>query len=233
MSDEPFLLLQFKDSNSIYYFFFIIGKNLGILVFTIMTYVLYASGSKIYGKPLQGAVLAPISSAKFLGKVTTSSPEKRTILLMVHAFHYTNEGRRRASKLRKESHHASCKRDRIVPLAGNPYFTSIFVKSQISELVIPKCFRHFLPNYSVQVILSCGDRSWRVKYSGQLFLKRITTGWREFALDNKLKVGDGCIYELLDRKHLEFRVQILRGEVPPMFACDLYGRSSDRPVIID
>ena len=72
-----------------------------------------------------------------------------------------------------------------------------------------------------------------MKYSGHLALKRINSGWREFALDNHLKVGDGCVYELMDSEKLKFRVQILSGEVPPRSAYEVAGRSSDNPITID
>ncbi|ONK61553.1 uncharacterized protein A4U43_C08F31160 [Asparagus officinalis] len=137
-----------------------------------------------------------------------------------------NSSKTPESKMRRAPLRTSCKRDRIAPLSGNPYFTSIVVKTQVTDpfsLVIPRCFRRFLPNSSVDVVLYCRGKRWKAKYSGQLTLKRINTGWRDFALDNKLKVGDGCVYELMDCNKLEFRVQILQGEVPTMSTQDLVG----------
>lgn len=98
--------------------------------------------------------------------------------------------------------------------------------------VIPRSFHQFLPQASVPVVFSCRNKTWKMRYSGQLALKRINTGWRQFAVDNNLKVGDGCVYELMDSENLRFRVQILRGEVPPPSAYEVAGRSSSNPVII-
>jgi len=99
--------------------------------------------------------------------------------------------------------------------------------------LIPWNFYKFLPHASVPVVLSCQNKSWEVRYSGHRSIKRLCRGFREFVIDNVLELGDGCVYELMDREKLEFRVQILRGKIPSKFANGASGQSIDSPVMID
>ena len=39
---------------------------------------------------------------------------------------------------------------------------------------------------------------------------RLFKGWREFAKDNNLQVGDVCIFKLLDGTNISFEVSIVR-----------------------
>lgn len=56
-------------------------------------------------------------------------------------------------------------------------------------------------------------RSWdvglRVNHYGQLTFSR---GWRKFSLENKLKVGDVCGFELHNSEKFSFEVSIYRLE---------------------
>ncbi|KAJ6854225.1 B3 domain-containing protein-like [Iris pallida] len=122
-------------------------------------------------------------------------------------------------------------RDKMVPLTGNPYFTSIVTKTQLQRpfhLWVPRWFGPHLPAASGNVVLTCRGRSWGMWYDRS----RIRRGWKQFALDNDLKVGDGCVYELTDAAKLEFRVQILDGDVPPQLL-GAVGRSTGMPMMID
>nr|CAD1845046.1 unnamed protein product [Ananas comosus var. bracteatus] len=117
---------------------------------------------------------------------------------------------------------AECKaQDEVVPLSGNPYFTIIISKSQIQQpfrLVVPKEFRELLPPSRY-----CGDR----------YLKRFETGWKKFAIENNLEIGDGCVFELMDNENLNFGVRVLKGEIPSLVRNIEDGRSSDSPIMID
>ncbi|XP_072957947.1 B3 domain-containing protein Os04g0386900-like isoform X2 [Typha angustifolia] len=124
----------------------------------------------------------------------------------------------------------------IVPLSGYPYFTCILSKSQVQapfRLVIPKAFHPFLPSCSVHISISCGNRTWEMKYRGNCLLKKFETGWKIFAIDNNLKIGDGCVFELMDSKNLKFRAQILRGEIPSMVVSNADGQNFNSPIMID
>ncbi|POO02673.1 B3 DNA binding domain containing protein, partial [Trema orientale] len=66
------------------------------------------------------------------------------------------------------------------------------------------------------VILSVPNgRSWNAELritppAGPKCEARLYKGWREFANDNNLKVGDVCIFKLLDRPEISFEVSIVR-----------------------
>ncbi|KAL0913960.1 hypothetical protein M5K25_017455 [Dendrobium thyrsiflorum] len=119
------------------------------------------------------------------------------------------------------------------PLTGNPYFTSVVVKSQIEspyQLMVPKSFHKSLPNATLQVILVHQGKTWVVKYYGESPLKRFGGGWKKFALENKLKIGDGCVFELIDDKELKLGVQILNGQIPLEF---IKLGSAEKPINLD
>ncbi|KAF9619811.1 hypothetical protein IFM89_009562 [Coptis chinensis] len=50
---------------------------------------------------------------------------------------------------------------------------------------------------------------WKVKFYYGSTMRVISSGWKPFALDNALKMGDYCAFELVDAS--DFRVQIFRG----------------------
>ncbi|KAG0473102.1 hypothetical protein HPP92_014959 [Vanilla planifolia] len=135
-------------------------------------------------------------------------------------------------RARQDNNQLASKRS-IAPLMGIPYFTSIMSKSQVQSpylLVIPNSFNKSLPRANVAAVLVCGGKTWDIKYCGDCSLRRFGSGWKKFAKDNDLKIGDGCIFELMDNKELKFRVQILDGQIPTKF---VKRGSSDRPICID
>lgn len=114
--------------------------------------------------------------------------------------------------------------DKIRPLLGSPYFTMIMAKSQIYcpyQLIVPSSFRKYLPFDTVKALLVCRGKTWEIRYCGRSSLRRFSCGWKKFVEDNNLKVGDGCVFELLDDKELKFRVQILNGQMPKIGSYDL------------
>ncbi|KMZ57809.1 B3 domain-containing protein [Zostera marina] len=108
----------------------------------------------------------------------------------------------------------------VVPLSGNPFFTCIVTKSNIKspfQLVIPRSFQDYLPPTTVPTTLFCRNGIWELNYFGDKGrLKRFDQGWKTFALENDLKIGDACVFELLQSGEdlLIFAVQILDGTVP-------------------
>ncbi|KAK8945707.1 B3 domain-containing protein [Platanthera guangdongensis] len=121
------------------------------------------------------------------------------------------------------------------PLSGTPYFTSVVVKSQIQspyQMVIPRRFNKSLPDAALQVVLTRKGKAWKMKYLGEGILKRFGCGWKEFALDNHLKVGDGCVFELMarDDNEMKLQVQILDGQLPSGFVTR---GCADKPIFLD
>ncbi|CAL9081228.1 unnamed protein product, partial [Musa textilis] len=128
----------------------------------------------------------------------------------------------------------SAEKDQIVPLSGNPFLTFVVSWSHVHDpyqVLLPKRFYPFLPSACVPVTLSYGNRTWMMKYSCKGILRRLCCGWKNFAVDTDLKVGDGCVLELMDSNNLLFKVQILRhGDVPGKSD---KGVSCDAPISID
>ncbi|KAI3903608.1 hypothetical protein MKW98_032262 [Papaver atlanticum] len=91
--------------------------------------------------------------------------------------------------------HASC-----VKSGGNMHVPSDFA--------IP-----YLQHKTTRVTLRVSDRkSWDV---GLIFTESfnkttLSKGWRKFALDNHLNIGDVCVFELVDRKKFEMNVHIFQ-----------------------
>ncbi|XP_020114868.1 B3 domain-containing protein Os04g0386900-like [Ananas comosus] len=134
----------------------------------------------------------------------------------------------------ESTNHATATEDDSGPLLGKPFFTAILTKSQVQspyQMAIPAKFYKFLPATCAPATLSCGSSSWKVNYIGDRGFRRFDSDWKHFATDSKLRVGDALVFELVDEAKLKFRVRILRGDVPEMFAAG--GDSSDSPIVID
>ncbi|WOL18282.1 B3 domain-containing protein [Canna indica] len=124
--------------------------------------------------------------------------------------------------------------ERISPLSGKPFFSSVMSKSHVQaphQLVLPRSIWPFLPSNRVHSTLCCQGKKWEMTYFGYQRQKRFDAGWKHFVMDNNLKIGDGCVFELMDDKNLKFKVQILRGDLPPEFVEN--GMISGKPILID
>ncbi|PKU68731.1 B3 domain-containing protein Os04g0386900 [Dendrobium catenatum] len=134
-------------------------------------------------------------------------------------------------------HNAATLKDKIVPLEGKPYFTSVMGESSVRSqyfLKIPKKFRPYLPPSSTRIVLCCREKEWFAKYKVYKNVKVIREGWKQFVVDNDLKIGDGCVFELMNDKELKIRVQILNGELPATKStCFTVGRNIDNPILIE
>ncbi|KAI3892805.1 hypothetical protein MKX03_000909, partial [Papaver bracteatum] len=57
-------------------------------------------------------------------------------------------------------------------------------------------------------------RVWHVRYrtssTSSSYMASISKGWTKFKVDNHLKEGDVCLFELVDRDNLEMHVTICR-----------------------
>ncbi|KAJ4759094.1 B3 domain-containing protein [Rhynchospora pubera] len=128
------------------------------------------------------------------------------------------------------------KDNKIVPLTGKRYFTCIVCKSHIQEpyhLVVPKWFTQYLPSSRQKVSLWYKNKTWELRYGGDWRGRRFDSGWKTFSIESDLKLGDGLVFELMDEETLEFRVQILRGNVPDIHVNLDDGKSSGSPIIIN
>uniref|UniRef100_A0A151UHX6 B3 domain-containing protein Os11g0197600 family n=1 Tax=Cajanus cajan TaxID=3821 RepID=A0A151UHX6_CAJCA len=90
-----------------------------------------------------------------------------------------------------------------------PFFTLVMKPTYIIGyyLDIPREFsKQYLKRTHAVVILEVLDgRSWPVIYSAP----RINGGWQKFASENNLKVGDVCVFELIQKiQGLTFKVFI-------------------------
>ncbi|RCV33303.1 hypothetical protein SETIT_7G073500v2 [Setaria italica] len=127
---------------------------------------------------------------------------------------------------------------RIVPLLGKPYFTCIMCKSHVHppfQVVVPRSLAPFLPDATVPATVTWRGRSWEMRFTGGRQIQRLEAGWRGFALDNGLRLGDGCVLELVDGnpEGVVFRAQVLRADIPAAIRERAGGYTSSAPILID
>ncbi|XP_040379035.1 B3 domain-containing protein Os04g0386900-like [Oryza brachyantha] len=126
----------------------------------------------------------------------------------------------------------------VLPLLGKPYFTCIMCKSHVQppfQVVVPRSFAPFLPSKTAPATVTWRGRSWGMRFTGGRLIQRLEAGWRGFAVDNDLRLGDGCVFELVDGggDRVEFRVQVLRAEIPARITGRAGGCTSATPIVID
>ena len=61
-------------------------------------------------------------------------------------------------------------------------------------------------------MLQCCGKSWEVRcvVRNKRRTKRLVKGWKQFARDNKLQLGDFCLFELLENMKHTMNVHIIR-----------------------
>ncbi|XP_021762272.1 B3 domain-containing protein Os06g0112300-like [Chenopodium quinoa] len=128
--------------------------------------------------------------------------------------------------------------EEIEPLSGNPMFHVTLYKSHVSspyQMTIPAAIAHILPHKTAPVTLTRGKKSWETTYFGRhpTHKRFELSSWKEFVVDNKLRVGDVCIFErmTLGDEALKLKVQVLRGDFPSI----LLGNdgTSDNPIVVE
>uniref|UniRef100_A0A0A9HBU5 TF-B3 domain-containing protein n=1 Tax=Arundo donax TaxID=35708 RepID=A0A0A9HBU5_ARUDO len=129
---------------------------------------------------------------------------------------------------------------RILPLLGKPYFSCVICKSHVRppfQVVVPKSLAPFLPSSTAPATVTWHGRSWEMRFTGGRQIQRLEAGWRAFALDNGLSLGDGCVFELVDGATeggvVAFRVQVLRADIPAAIRERAGGYTSSSPIVID
>uniref|UniRef100_A0A0A9G5D9 TF-B3 domain-containing protein n=1 Tax=Arundo donax TaxID=35708 RepID=A0A0A9G5D9_ARUDO len=130
------------------------------------------------------------------------------------------------------------------PSGDHPFFTTVMSRSQVQkpfQLAIPTRFLRHLPEVRVAAVLLRRGRSWALSYCGDLKCKKLDAAWRDFTVDNRLRVGDACVFELMGSESkgeaknsketgLVFRVQVLCGGLPEEITSR--GATSDEPMVI-
>ncbi|KAJ4836450.1 hypothetical protein Tsubulata_023089 [Turnera subulata] len=86
--------------------------------------------------------------------------------------------------------------------SAHPYITitmkSYYINNGYLHLSRPFAAAHLLPSKSVK--LQAGDgREWSVRAVMGEKRMTLTTGWKDFVRENKLEVGDVCVFEVISR----------------------------------
>ncbi|XP_061366246.1 B3 domain-containing transcription factor VRN1-like [Gastrolobium bilobum] len=82
----------------------------------------------------------------------------------------------------------------------DPFFTMFIKPAHLSAHVVN--VTKFVNNESKEqnVIIQLGKRSWPVKWINYGTFNRFSSGWSLFATESKLRAGDVCIFELIDKQ---------------------------------
>ncbi|KAL7126035.1 hypothetical protein ABFS83_14G158100 [Erythranthe nasuta] len=130
--------------------------------------------------------------------------------------------------------------EEICYLSGKPYFDIIIGKTHLDRprgLYTPISMTQRLPRATIPAVLRHGGKTWNMSYCGDAARPRFDYKWKAFVADNNLKIGDGCVFELMepDSKNAVFKVMIVRGDIPPELQAliDSRGKSEAVPIVID
>lgn len=81
----------------------------------------------------------------------------------------------------------------------------------VQNVALPFAKKYFTNKDNDVVFKNVGGETWQVKIAGNDSNgMKMTRGWPKFAKDNKLKVGDICVLELMKTCKLLFKVHIIR-----------------------
>ncbi|KAL8113383.1 hypothetical protein AgCh_020633 [Apium graveolens] len=130
--------------------------------------------------------------------------------------------------------------DEFWPLSGKPSFNIIVKKTQLKPqymLYVPAKLTVSLPKLDIPVVFTFGGKKWETRsyvYRREGNTWRTSIKWREFVIDNHLKEGDACVFELTEFNNqlIKIKVQILRGDFPSQLLPRAHGQSADKPIVI-
>ncbi|XP_048135279.1 B3 domain-containing transcription factor VRN1-like [Rhodamnia argentea] len=93
----------------------------------------------------------------------------------------------------------------------HPFFKLVIHRGHFKRVHVPRRFaeQHF-EEFEGTVTLRYSDRSWPVKllrFTHQTWVY-FSAGWAAFARETHLRVGNACVFELIDRDVVVFRVSI-------------------------
>ncbi|XVF41598.1 hypothetical protein PTKIN_Ptkin01aG0292100 [Pterospermum kingtungense] len=100
--------------------------------------------------------------------------------------------------------------------SGSPFFVVVMYPSYLTghSMHIPIAFArtYFAQNKDDVVLQDLDGKTWKVHF--HVYEKNSCAhfrhGWKEFAIDHNLKVGDSCAFELLEGPEISLRVTIFR-----------------------
>ncbi|XVF16197.1 hypothetical protein REPUB_Repub10bG0011200 [Reevesia pubescens] len=99
----------------------------------------------------------------------------------------------------------------------NPFFTTVIQPSYVKLIMnIPNIFaRQYLMQKHAKVLCVIEGKTWSMEYNNasKQFNPSLGNGWKEFSHDNKLDVGDVCVFELVKGTEIRFNVVVFRSEV--------------------
>lgn len=71
--------------------------------------------------------------------------------------------------------------------------------------IVPICPRRVVP-----MILTHSGNKWNTSYNGKAKQHKFeASGWRSFVVDNKLELGDACIFEVMEPSTESFRLKVI------------------------
>ncbi|XP_030518041.2 B3 domain-containing protein Os03g0620400-like [Rhodamnia argentea] len=94
----------------------------------------------------------------------------------------------------------------------HPFFKMVIQRSHFRTLRVPgKFVRQHIEENKKTATLTYSDRSWAVNLSRYKRDARVlfSAGWPVFAREAHLRVGNACVFELIDRDDVVFKVSIL------------------------
>ncbi|XP_057991269.1 B3 domain-containing transcription factor VRN1 isoform X1 [Hevea brasiliensis] len=96
----------------------------------------------------------------------------------------------------------------------HPFFKSVISPGHMENhnMHVPQKFISNIKQSSEKVKLQVENRCWLVKlnFYPQIGKGNFTSGWSAFVRENSVRVGDVCIFELINRKSLLVKVTIFR-----------------------
>ncbi|KAE8689389.1 hypothetical protein F3Y22_tig00110940pilonHSYRG00499 [Hibiscus syriacus] len=101
----------------------------------------------------------------------------------------------------------------------NPFFTRVMQPSFLTDkyrMGLPIIFaRKYLTEKKCKIQCVVDGKTWTMEYNNtsKRFVPRLCNGWKGFSIDNKLDVGDVCVFELISIVETTFNVFIFRREV--------------------
>ncbi|KAI3505541.1 hypothetical protein L1887_27673 [Cichorium endivia] len=127
------------------------------------------------------------------------------------------------------------------PLSGKPYFYVVLTKIHLAtkfQMAFPRRLTEKLPAAMVSAKIICRGNVWDLVYIGDQGTKKFENEtWEKFVNDNKLGLGDVCVFELMEGGLncglVVFKVQILRDDFPCELVEKAEGNNMNNPIDLD
>ncbi|CAD6213659.1 unnamed protein product [Miscanthus lutarioriparius] len=105
---------------------------------------------------------------------------------------------------------------KLVLLTGWKAFVTAHDLKMGDFLDMPRVYAEvYLPFEDQTLMLQCCGKSWEVRcliQKGNPGSKRFLQGWKQFACDNKLQLGDLFLFELLENTKYTMKVHVIRAK---------------------